>query len=87
MKAVFLAALLAAPTPACAQQAAINLPLSTADQAVIIPLLCDAALYSYRMRFQDFCDMARVRLPEALKAEHDAAEKAKAEAAAKEPPP
>jgi hypothetical protein len=80
--------ILALLTPSCAgaQQSTVNIPLTLADQATIIPLLCEAALYGFRMRFQDFCDLAKVKLPEALKAEHDAAEKAKESAGEEKKP-
>jgi hypothetical protein len=75
-------------TPSCAgaQQSTVNIPLTLADQATIIPLLCEAALYGFRMRFQDFCDLAKTELPKALKAERDAAEKAKENAGEEKKP-
>jgi hypothetical protein len=86
MRKVLLVFALLAPSCAGAQQSTVNIPLTLADQATIIPLLCEAALYGFRMRFQDFCDLAKVKLPEALKAERDAAEKAKESAGEEKKP-
>jgi hypothetical protein len=86
MRRVLVILALLAPSCAGAQQSTVNIPLTLADQATIIPLLCEAALYGFRMRFQDFCDLAKVKLPEALKAEHDAAEKMKENAGEEKKP-
>jgi hypothetical protein len=86
MRRVLVILVLLAPSCAGAQQSTVNIPLTLADQATIIPLLCEAALYGFRMRFQDFCDLAKVKLPEALKAERDAAEKAKENAGEEKKP-
>jgi hypothetical protein len=79
-------ALLLVSSGAGAQQSTVNIPLTLADQATIIPLLCEAALYGFRMRFQDFCDLAKTELPKALKAERDAAEKTKENAGEEKKP-
>lgn len=53
----------------------LSVPLTLEDQVVLIPQLCDAAMFGYRAQFQGLCDGLRAQ----LKVAQEAAEKAKGE--------
>jgi len=44
----------------------LNIPLTLEDQVVLIPQLCDAALFGYRAQFQALCDGLKVQLQAAV---------------------
>lgn len=50
----------------CQAQEKITVPLSLADQAKLIPVLCDRALFGYRAELQQPCEQIKAALAQAV---------------------
>lgn len=82
LKSVLVVIVIACTSTLARAQSQITVPLSLEDQARIIPMLCERALFGYRAELQLPCDQIKAKLTQALADEQKAKAGAVAEKSA-----